>query len=152
MPGLAVRLLPVALCLRVPLRACWVHMSPCGWQACSASLQHLLQQGASLASAAAVCPMTHGLTPFPLCAACRHVDFHNAGWEATTRAMEATVHSDKALPIFDKAIDRFKEVTCTGLLNWGNVHTCIAHKYLDEAAAAGGGLGCWLYVCPGAGR
>lgn len=81
----------------------------------------------------------------------RHVDFHNAGWEATTRAMEATVHSDKALPIFDKAIDRFKEVTCTGLLNWGNVHTCIAHKYLDEAAAAGGGRGWCVNAWPGAG-
>jgi hypothetical protein len=68
----------------------------------------------------------------------RHVDFHNAGWEATSRAMEATVHSDRALPIFGKAIERFQEVTCSGLLNWGNVHTCIAHKYMEEAALAGG--------------
>lgn len=28
------------------------------------------------------------------------------------------------------------QVACTGLLNWGNVHVCIAHKHLDEAAAA----------------
>ncbi len=76
-------------------------------------------------------------TPRRLPHARRHVDFHNAGWEATSKAMEATVHSDRALPIFGKAIERFQEVTCSGLLNWGNVHTCIAHKYMDEAAAAG---------------
>lgn len=34
-------------------------------------------------------------------------------------------------------MDRFKDVTCTGLLNWGNVHVCVAHKHLDEAAANG---------------
>jgi hypothetical protein len=38
----------------------------------------------------------------------RHIEFHNEGWEACSRAMEATVRSDEALPLFDKAIDRFK--------------------------------------------
>jgi hypothetical protein len=32
--------------------------------------------------------------------------------------MEATLRSDEALPIFESAAERFKEVTCTGLLNW----------------------------------
>lgn len=67
----------------------------------------------------------------------RHVDFHNLGWEACTKAMDSALASEKALPLFDRAAERFKEVTCTGLLNWGNVHICIAHKLLDEAANAG---------------
>lgn len=67
----------------------------------------------------------------------RHVDFHNLGWEACTKAMDSALASEKALPLFTRATDRFKEVTCTGLLNWGNVHICIAHKLLDEAANAG---------------
>ena len=70
----------------------------------------------------------------------RHIDFHNEGWESCTRAMETTLRSDEALPLFDKAAERFKDVTCTGLLNWGNVHVCIAHKHLDLAAAEGKGV------------
>jgi len=51
--------------------------------------------------------------------------------------MDATLQSDAAGPLFAKAAERFKEVTCTGLLNWGNVHVCVGHKIMDEAAARG---------------
>lgn len=47
------------------------------------------------------------------------------------------MRSDEALPLFDKAIDRFKDVTCSGLLNVGHVYLCIAHKHLDSAALEG---------------
>lgn len=70
----------------------------------------------------------------------RHVELHNLGWDKTQRAMDAALMSDKALPLFARGAERFKEVTCTGLLNWGNVHVCIAHKFLDEAATNGAPL------------
>jgi hypothetical protein len=63
------------------------------------------------------------------CEFARHVNLH-------ARLLHV-LQSDKALPLFDKAAERFKEVTCTGLLNWGNVHVCKAHKYLDEAVTSG---------------
>jgi hypothetical protein len=49
-----------------------------------------------------------------LCWCCRHVESQNEGWQLTQRAMETTVRSAEALPIFDKAIDRFKEVIAAG--------------------------------------
>eukprot|EP00803_Ostreobium_quekettii_P008486 evm.model.scf_2126.1 EVM.evm.TU.scf_2126.1 scf_2126:13698-15628(-) len=67
----------------------------------------------------------------------RHVEMHNIGVEKCQRALEAAIHSDKALPIFDEAAEKFKEVTCVGLLNWGNVHLCVGHKLAGEAATAG---------------
>ncbi|KAI8470898.1 MAG: hypothetical protein J3K34DRAFT_508325 [Monoraphidium minutum] len=70
-----------------------------------------------------------------------HVEFQNEGWDATTRAMEATLRSDGAAPLFEAAAERFRDVTCTGLLNWGNVSVCIAHKLLDDVGEAGGELG-----------
>jgi hypothetical protein len=48
----------------------------------------------------------------------RHIDFHNAGWDATTRAMEAGVPAPEAGEMFAAAADQFRDVTCTGLLNW----------------------------------
>lgn len=70
----------------------------------------------------------------------KHIDLHNEGWDKVSKAMEATLQSDKALPIFDAAAAKFAEVTATGLLNWGNVFICIAHKFLDEAATTGAAL------------
>uniref|UniRef100_A0A383WIS0 Uncharacterized protein n=1 Tax=Tetradesmus obliquus TaxID=3088 RepID=A0A383WIS0_TETOB len=51
--------------------------------------------------------------------------------------MEAALRSEEAAPLFDKAIERFKEVTASGYLNWGNVFMCRGHKALDVAALAG---------------
>ncbi|WIA12548.1 hypothetical protein OEZ85_006209 [Tetradesmus obliquus] len=67
----------------------------------------------------------------------RHIDAHNEGWTSTSRAMEAALRSEEAAPLFDKAIERFKEVTASGYLNWGNVFMCRGHKALDVAALAG---------------
>lgn len=38
-----------------------------------------------------------------------------------SRAMESTLRSDAAEPLFDKAIERFKEVIASGYLNWAQV-------------------------------
>lgn len=67
----------------------------------------------------------------------RHVDMHNLGVEKCQKALEAAIHCDKALPIFDEAAEKFKEVTCVGLLNWGNVYLCVGHKLAGEAAMKG---------------
>lgn len=63
-------------------------------------------------------------------------DFAAQGWDAASRAMEATLRADAAAPLFEAAGDKFREVTCSGLLNWGNVSVCIAHKLLDGVAEA----------------
>ena len=67
----------------------------------------------------------------------KHLELHSLGYEKCTQALDAAVQSDKALPLFDKAAERFQEVTANGLLNWGNVHMCVARKYLDEASGKG---------------
>jgi len=67
----------------------------------------------------------------------RHVDMHNLGVEKCQKALEAVIHSPEALPIFDEAAEKFKEVTCVGLLNWGNVYLCVGHKIGSEAASQG---------------
>eukprot|EP00210_Caulerpa_lentillifera_P004482 g4276.t1 len=67
----------------------------------------------------------------------RHVDMHNLGVEKCQRALESAINSPEALPIFEEAAEKFKEVTCVGLLNWGNVYLCVGHKIGSEAASQG---------------
>ncbi|GBF87664.1 hypothetical protein Rsub_00375 [Raphidocelis subcapitata] len=67
----------------------------------------------------------------------RHVDHHNQGWDATTRAMEPAAAADGAAALFAAAEEEFREVTGLGLLNWGTVHVCRARRVLDRAAEAG---------------
>eukprot|EP01025_Chloroclados_australasicus_P064257 TRINITY_DN8562_c0_g2_i3.p2 TRINITY_DN8562_c0_g2~~TRINITY_DN8562_c0_g2_i3.p2 ORF type:complete len:481 (-),score=78.82 TRINITY_DN8562_c0_g2_i3:14-1456(-) len=66
----------------------------------------------------------------------KQVDLHSEGWEKCTQALEKAIYSDKATPLFNQAADKFKEVTITGLYNWGNVHVCVARKLTDEIATA----------------
>ena len=67
----------------------------------------------------------------------RHIDPHNEGWALTNRAMEATLSSKEAEPLFDRAVERFQEVIAIGYVNWGNVAICRGHRVLDTTAAAG---------------
>lgn len=62
--------------------------------------------------------------------------------------MDAMLGSEEAAPLFDKAIQRFKEVTAIGYLNWGNVFICKGHKAMEIAALAEGELraAVWLLV------
>eukprot|EP01023_Acetabularia_acetabulum_P059265 TRINITY_DN7122_c0_g1_i3.p1 TRINITY_DN7122_c0_g1~~TRINITY_DN7122_c0_g1_i3.p1 ORF type:complete len:648 (-),score=155.21 TRINITY_DN7122_c0_g1_i3:1332-3275(-) len=64
----------------------------------------------------------------------KQVDLHSEGWEKCTQALEKAIYSEKATPLFNQAADKFKEVTITGLYNWGNVHVCVARKLTDEIA------------------
>eukprot|EP01026_Neomeris_dumetosa_P075524 TRINITY_DN7992_c0_g1_i1.p1 TRINITY_DN7992_c0_g1~~TRINITY_DN7992_c0_g1_i1.p1 ORF type:complete len:638 (-),score=123.75 TRINITY_DN7992_c0_g1_i1:253-2166(-) len=66
----------------------------------------------------------------------KQVDLHSEGWDKCTQALEKAIYSDKATPLFNQAADKFKEVTITGLYNWGNVHVCMARKLTDEIATA----------------
>ena len=70
----------------------------------------------------------------------RHIEAHNDGWDRTTAAMAPDVPRAAAAAEFDVASERFREVTCAGLLNWGHVSVCRARRAVDAAAAAGGAL------------
>ena len=39
--------------------------------------------------------------------------------------------------LFNESFDRFRDVTCIGLYNWGNVHVCLAKKIVEAAASKG---------------
>ncbi|GFR41316.1 hypothetical protein Agub_g1998 [Astrephomene gubernaculifera] len=69
----------------------------------------------------------------------KHVELHNMGWEAVTKALDATVQAEAAVPLFDKAKDSFRDVTCTGLTSWGQVHQLLGNRALEAAAKAGKG-------------
>ncbi|XP_010430293.1 PREDICTED: uncharacterized protein LOC104714577 [Camelina sativa] len=65
-----------------------------------------------------------------------HIDLHELGMELCSEALEETVTSEKAQPLFDKASAKFQEVAALAFFNWGNVHMCAARKRipLDESA------------------
>lgn len=65
----------------------------------------------------------------------RHVELSNLGWDKIQEAMEDTLRSDKAMPLLEKAADRFAEVTISGLTQWGHTFTVMARKLLDDAAS-----------------
>ncbi|XP_010519120.1 PREDICTED: uncharacterized protein LOC104798649 [Tarenaya hassleriana] len=65
-----------------------------------------------------------------------HIDLHELGMELCSEALEETVTSEEAQPLFDKAAAKFQEVAALAFFNWGNVHMCAARKRipLDESA------------------
>ncbi|ESQ35631.1 hypothetical protein EUTSA_v10006907mg [Eutrema salsugineum] len=65
-----------------------------------------------------------------------HVDLHELGMELCSEALEETVTSEEAQPLFDKAAAKFQEVAALAFFNWGNVHMCAARKRipLEESA------------------
>ncbi|CAH2048015.1 unnamed protein product [Thlaspi arvense] len=65
-----------------------------------------------------------------------HIDLHELGMELCSEALEETVTSEKAQPLFDKASAKFQEVAALAFFNWGNVHMCAARKRipLDDSA------------------
>jgi len=60
----------------------------------------------------------------------RALDLQAVGWEALQSALEETTADDAAVPLFDKACDRFSESAATAMLQWGNVFTHLAHRAL----------------------
>lgn len=65
-----------------------------------------------------------------------HVDLHELGMELCSEALEETVTSEEAQPLFEKAAAKFQEVAALAFFNWGNVHMCAARKRipLEESA------------------
>lgn len=60
----------------------------------------------------------------------RPLDFQALGWDALQAAIDDATLDDAAAPLFEKACDRFSEAAATSLLQWGNVHTHLAHRAL----------------------
>ncbi|MCO5612849.1 hypothetical protein L7F22_067120 [Adiantum nelumboides] len=57
-----------------------------------------------------------------------HVDLHELGMEFCSEALEETVTSEAAQPLFEAAACKFQEVAALAFFNWGNVHMCAARK------------------------
>eukprot|EP00250_Pteridium_aquilinum_P007685 c17355_g1_i1 orf=366-2324(+) len=57
-----------------------------------------------------------------------HIDLHELGMEFCSEALEETVTSEAAQPLFEAAACKFQEVAALAFFNWGNVHMCAARK------------------------
>lgn len=66
-----------------------------------------------------------------------HVDLHELGMELCSEALEETVTSEEAQPLFEKAAAKFQEVAALAFFNWGNVHMCAARKRIPLEESAG---------------
>ncbi|KAL0864919.1 hypothetical protein Bca101_044037 [Brassica carinata] len=66
-----------------------------------------------------------------------HVDLHELGMELCSEALEETVTSEDAQPLFEKAAAKFQEVAALAFFNWGNVHMCAARKRIPLEESAG---------------
>lgn len=44
----------------------------------------------------------------------KHLDLSQIGWDKLQSALEKTVNSDAAMPLFDQAADKFQEVAALG--------------------------------------
>ncbi|KAL4388343.1 hypothetical protein GQ457_09G010810 [Hibiscus cannabinus] len=59
-----------------------------------------------------------------------YLNLHELGMKEYSEAMEDTVTSEEAQDLFDRAAEKFKELTALALFNWGNVHMSRARKRL----------------------
>ncbi|CAN7020439.1 unnamed protein product [Brassica rapa subsp. trilocularis] len=66
-----------------------------------------------------------------------HVDLHELGMELCSEALEETVTSEEAQPLFEKAAAKFQEVAALAFFNWGNVHMCAARKRIPLEESGG---------------
>ena len=67
----------------------------------------------------------------------RHVDLAAEGWEKVTAALDRSVTSDQAVPLFESGIAKFQEVIALGQLNWGHAHAALARKHMEDLARKG---------------
>lgn len=61
----------------------------------------------------------------------RHIDLNSLGQEKLSAAMNASLNSEQAEPLFQEAILKFKEQISMGIYNWGQALATIARKHLD---------------------
>ncbi|VVA90912.1 unnamed protein product [Arabis nemorensis] len=68
-----------------------------------------------------------------------HVDLHNLGVDLCSEALEETLTSEEAQPLFDEAGAKFQKVAAIALLDWGNVLMLSAKKRipLEESTVPG---------------
>ncbi|XVF88266.1 hypothetical protein PTKIN_Ptkin19aG0036100 [Pterospermum kingtungense] len=57
-----------------------------------------------------------------------YLNLHELGMKEYCEAMEDTVTSEEAQVLFDRAAEKFQEMTALALFNWGNVHMSRAGK------------------------
>lgn len=68
-----------------------------------------------------------------------HIDLHELGMELCAEALEETVTSDDAQPLFEAAACKFQEVAALAFFNWGNVYMCAARKRIPLEGTNGKG-------------
>lgn len=68
-----------------------------------------------------------------------HMDLHELGMELCSEALEETVTSDDAQPLFEAAACKFQEVAALAFFNWGNVYMCAARKRIPLEGTNGEG-------------
>ncbi|EOY31244.1 PB1 domain - like 10 [Theobroma cacao] len=57
-----------------------------------------------------------------------YLNLHELGMKEYSEAMEDTVTSEEAQDLFERAAEKFQEMTALALFNWGNVHMSRARK------------------------
>lgn len=68
-----------------------------------------------------------------------HIDLHELGMELCSEALEETITSEDAQPLFEAAACKFQEVAALAFFNWGNVYMCAARKRIPLEGASGDG-------------
>jgi hypothetical protein len=55
------------------------------------------------------------------------------------KAIDTTIRSEEAQPLFDKAAARFQEIIAMGYVQWSQVHTHKAHRWAQTRGRGGRG-------------
>lgn len=67
-----------------------------------------------------------------------HIELHSQGLDLCQDALDANTSTSKGMEMLDKAEGKFQEAAALAVLNWGNVHMCVARRKMDAAKAKGG--------------
>ena len=59
------------------------------------------------------------------------------GWDSLQAGIDAAVRDDKSLPLFQKAFEKFQEVSASGQIQMGNVKLALGKRHVDRAIASG---------------
>ena len=59
------------------------------------------------------------------------------GWDSLQAGIDGAVRDEKSLPLFQKAFDKFQEVSASGQIQMGNVKLALGKRHIDCAIIAG---------------
>lgn len=59
------------------------------------------------------------------------------GWDSLQAGIDSAVRDDKSLPLFQKAFEKFQEVSASGQIQMGNVKLALGKRHIDRAIVAG---------------